>query len=144
MSNFSKTYRFYLRGYSGDRADEGSLSVEPSQCQAQAHALGVYHRVAAKPPMMSSVAVVAELQRMRAEKKQSFFDVVLKATDRGNIIAAIKGVREVTSLGLKESKDIVDRVNAGASEIVLAKVSLERANASVRVLRSYGCTVEIV
>lgn len=137
MSNFSRVYQCYLWGYSD------SVGDQRAERECQAFALGVFHSRANRPPLMRSVDVVAELRRMRGQAEQTFFDVTLKATDRGNIIAAIKAVREVTSLGLKEAKDVVDRVNAGAQEIVLAGVDRTRADAAAKTLRDYGCTVEV-
>lgn len=153
MSNFSNTFQCYLQGYCGDE-------LEPRQVQRQqllrAFTLGVYHRVTAKPPLMRSVDVVAELRQMRdaATSKPAMAkpittnltvcDVVLKAVDPKNPIAAIKGVREVAYLSLSEAKELVDRVKAGAFEIVLAHVASDFAANAAAVLRGYGCTVEVI
>jgi large subunit ribosomal protein L7/L12 len=60
-----------------------------------------------------------------AEEEQTEFSVVL--TDAGaNKIQVIKAVRELTSLGLKEAKDVVD----GAPKAVKEGVSKDEANAA--------------
>jgi large subunit ribosomal protein L7/L12 len=73
-----------------------------------------------------------------AEEEQTEFDVVL--TEIGaNKIQVIKAVRELTSLGLKEAKDLVDSapkpVKQGVSkeEATAAKAKLEEAGAKAEV-----------
>ena len=71
-----------------------------------------------------------------AEEEQSEFSVIL--TDFGaNKINVIKAVRELTSLGLKEAKDLVEafpkpiRESVGKAEALAAKEKLEAAGAKV-------------
>jgi large subunit ribosomal protein L7/L12 len=72
------------------------------------------------------------------EEEQSEFDVVL--TDVGaNKIQVIKAVRELTSLGLKEAKDLVD----GAPKPVKQAVSKEEAEAAKAKLEEAGAKVEV-
>ncbi|MGA1346368.1 MAG: 50S ribosomal protein L7/L12 [Ilumatobacteraceae bacterium] len=72
-----------------------------------------------------------------AEEKDEF-DVIL--TDAGaQKIQVIKVVRELTSLGLKEAKDLVD----GAPKPVLEKVSKDDANKAKAKLEEAGATVEL-
>ncbi len=72
-----------------------------------------------------------------AEEK-SEFDVIL--TDGGDKkIAVIKEVRALTSLGLKEAKDLVD----GAPKPVLEKVSKADADKAKAQLEAAGATVEV-
>jgi large subunit ribosomal protein L7/L12 len=73
-----------------------------------------------------------------AEEEQTEFDVIL--TEVGaNKIQVIKAVRELTSLGLKEAKDVVDsapkpvREGVTKEEADQAKAKLEEAGASVEV-----------
>ena len=73
-----------------------------------------------------------------AEEEKTEFDVVL--TEAGaNKIQVIKAVRELTSLGLKEAKDLVEAapkaVKEGVSkeEAAAAKAKLEEAGAKVEV-----------
>jgi large subunit ribosomal protein L7/L12 len=72
-----------------------------------------------------------------AEEKDEF-DVVLAAAGDKKI-QVIKVVRELTSLGLKEAKDLVD----GAPKPVLEKVSKEDAEKAKAKLEEAGATVEL-
>ncbi len=73
-----------------------------------------------------------------AEEEQSEFDVILSEVG-ANKIQVIKAVRELTSLGLKEAKDVVD----GAPNPVREGVSKEDAEAAKAKLEEAGATVEI-
>ena len=72
-----------------------------------------------------------------AEEKTEF-NVVLTDVG-GNKINVIKAVREVTSLGLKEAKDLVD----GAPKPVKEGVSKEEAEAIKKKFTDAGATVEV-
>jgi large subunit ribosomal protein L7/L12 len=73
-----------------------------------------------------------------AEEEQTEFDVVL--TDIGaNKIQVIKAVRELTSLGLKEAKDLVD----SAPKPVKTGVSKEEAQAAKAKLEEAGAKAEV-
>ena len=73
-----------------------------------------------------------------AEEEKDEFDVIL--TDAGaQKIQVIKVVRELTSLGLKEAKDLVD----GAPKPVLEKATKEAAEAAKAKLTEAGATVEV-
>lgn len=83
--------------------------------------------------MMAGPAAVAEVAEEKTE-----FDVVL--TDAGaNKINVIKAVREVTSLGLKEAKDLVD----GAPKVVKEGVTKDEAAAMKKKFEEAGAQVEI-
>lgn len=70
------------------------------------------------------------------EEEQTEFDVIL--TDVGaNKIQVIKAVRELTSLGLKEAKDLVE----AAPKAVLEKVNKETADKAKEALEAAGATV---
>ena len=72
------------------------------------------------------------------EEEQTEFDVIL--TDVGaNKIQVIKAVRELTSLGLKEAKDVVD----GAPKAVKQAVSKDEANAAKAKLEEAGAKAEV-
>ena len=73
-----------------------------------------------------------------AEEEQDEFDVVLVAAGDKKI-QVIKEVRALTSLGLKEAKDLVD----GAPKAVLEKVSKDDANKAKAQLEEAGATVEL-
>ena len=73
-----------------------------------------------------------------AEEEKDEFDVIL-ATTGDKKIQVIKEVRALTSLGLKEAKDLVD----GAPKPVLEKVSKEDAEKARAQLEGAGATVEV-
>jgi large subunit ribosomal protein L7/L12 len=73
-----------------------------------------------------------------AEEEKDEFDVVLTAAG-GQKIAVIKEVRALTSLGLKEAKDLVD----SAPKPVLEKASKEDAEKAKAQLEAAGATVEL-
>lgn len=72
-----------------------------------------------------------------AEEKDEF-DVIL-ADAGAQKIQVIKAVRELTSLGLKEAKDLVD----GAPKPVLEKVNKETAEGAKAKLEEAGATVQL-
>jgi len=73
-----------------------------------------------------------------AEEEKDEFDVVLTAAGAQKI-QVIKAVRELTSLGLKEAKDLVD----GAPKPVLEKANKEAADAAKAKLEEAGASVEL-
>src|SRR5204863_7803230 len=73
-----------------------------------------------------------------AAEEQTEFDVVLQAAG-GNKINVIKVVREVTALGLKEAKDLVE----AAPKAVKEGVSKEEAETIRQKLADAGATVEV-
>ena len=73
-----------------------------------------------------------------AEAEKDSFDVVLEG-DGGKKIQVIKVVRELTGLGLKEAKDLVD----GAPGTVKAGVSKDEAAAVKAKLEEQGAVVEV-
>ena len=93
--------------------------------------------VSAAAPVAAVAAVPAEGGGPEAEEKTEF-DVVLK--DFGaNKISVIKAVRELTPLGLKEAKDLVE----GAPKAVKEAVAREDADAAKTALEEAGATVEL-
>ena len=91
---------------------------------------------AAAPVMMAAPGGAAG--GGEAAEEQSEFDVVLTAAGDKKI-QVIKEVRALTSLGLKEAKDLVD----GAPKAVLEKVTKEAADAAKEQLEAAGATVEV-
>ena len=73
-----------------------------------------------------------------AAEEQTEFEVVLKEVGAKKI-NVIKAVREVTSLGLKEAKDLVD----GAPKTVKEGVTKEEAEEVKKKFEAEGATVEI-
>ncbi|KQX70887.1 MULTISPECIES: 50S ribosomal protein L7/L12 [unclassified Streptomyces] len=86
--------------------------------------------VAAAPAGPAAAAEVAE--------EQDEFDVILTGAGEKKI-QVIKVVRELTSLGLKEAKDLVD----GAPKPVLEKVAKEAAEKAAESLKAAGASVEV-
>jgi len=94
--------------------------------------------VSAAAPVAVGVAAAGGAAAAPAEEEKTEFDVVL--TEAGaNKIQVIKAVRELTSLGLKEAKDVVD----GAPKNVKEAVSKDEANAAKAKLEEAGAKVEI-
>ncbi|MGW9305591.1 MULTISPECIES: 50S ribosomal protein L7/L12 [Streptomyces] len=73
-----------------------------------------------------------------AEAEQDEFDVILTGAGEKKI-QVIKTVRELTSLGLKEAKDLVD----GTPKPVLEKVAKEVAEKAAESLKAAGASVEV-
>jgi large subunit ribosomal protein L7/L12 len=95
-------------------------------------------QAAAAAPMMVAGGPAAGAAGAEAEEEQSEFDVILVAAGDKKI-QAIKEVRALTSLGLKEAKDLVD----GAPQTVLEKVTKEAADKAKEQLEAAGATAEI-
>ena len=93
--------------------------------------------VSAAAPMMMGAMPAAGATAEAAEEKTEF-DVELTATGAQKI-NVIKVVREVTGLGLKEAKDLVD----GAPKELKAAVSKDEAEAIKKKIVEAGGTVEI-
>ncbi|MBR4508575.1 MAG: 50S ribosomal protein L7/L12 [Elusimicrobiaceae bacterium] len=74
-----------------------------------------------------------------AAEEKTEFNVVLKAVDAAKKIAVIKVVREVTGLGLKEAKDLVE----GAPKAVKENVAKAEAEELKKKLTEAGATIEL-
>jgi large subunit ribosomal protein L7/L12 len=94
--------------------------------------------VTAAAPVAVAAAAPAGGGEAAAEEEKDEFDVVLSAAGDKKI-QVIKEVRALTSLGLKEAKDLVD----GAPKAVLEKVSKEDAEKAKAQLEGAGATVEL-
>ena len=87
-------------------------------------------------PAAAAVAVVAGPAGAAAEAEQTAFDVILKSAGAAKL-GVVKDVKEATGLGLKESKDIVDKAPVAVKETVskaeaeALKAALEEAGAEV-------------
>jgi len=94
-------------------------------------------KVEAAAPVMMAGGPAAGAAAPAAEEKTTF-DVIL-ASGGQNKIAVIKVVRELTGLGLKEAKDLVD----GAPKPVKTGVSKDDAEDMKKKLTEAGATVEV-
>lgn len=83
-------------------------------------------------------AAAAPAAAAEAAEEQTEFDVILKAAG-ANKIGVIKVVRALTSLGLKEAKDLVD----GAPQPVKSAVSKDEAEGAKKQLAEAGAEVEV-
>ena len=92
---------------------------------------------AAAPVAMAGVAVGAAAEATPVEE-QTEFDVVLQAAGEKKI-NVIKVVRALTSLGLKEAKDVVE----GVPSTVLSAVSKDAAQDAKAKLEAEGAQVEV-
>ncbi|MBO0804478.1 MAG: 50S ribosomal protein L7/L12 [Nocardiopsaceae bacterium] len=94
---------------------------------------------AAAPVAVAGVAApAADGSGEAAVEEQDEFDVVLEAAGDKKI-QVIKEVRTLTSLGLKEAKDLVD----GAPKPLLEKVNKEAAEKAKAALEGAGATVTV-
>ncbi len=93
---------------------------------------------AAAPVAMAMPGVGGDGAAAAAEEEKDEFDVVLVAAGDKKI-QVIKEVRTLTSLGLKDAKDLVD----GAPKPVLESVDKEAAEKARDVLEGVGATVEL-
>lgn len=94
--------------------------------------------VTAAAPVVAATAAPTSGAAAPAAEEKTEFNVILKETGP-NKISVIRAVRELTSLGLKESKDLVE----GAPKPVKEKVSKEEAAAAKKKLEEAGATADI-
>ena len=93
---------------------------------------------AAAPAAVAVAAGPAAAGGGEAAEEQDEFDVILAAAGEKKI-NVIKEVRTLTSLGLKEAKELVDN----APKPILEKASKEDANKAKEALEAAGATVEL-
>jgi large subunit ribosomal protein L7/L12 len=92
---------------------------------------------AAAPVMMAAPGGAGGGGEAAAEEQDEFDVILTGAGDKK--IQVIKEVRALTSLGLKEAKDLVD----GAPQPVLEKVNKENADKAKEALEAAGASVEV-
>jgi large subunit ribosomal protein L7/L12 len=93
---------------------------------------------AAAPVAVAAAPAAGGAEAAGGDEEQTEFDVVLTAAGDKKI-QVIKEVRSLTSLGLKEAKDLVD----SAPKPVLERVSKEDADKAKAQLEEAGATVEV-
>ena len=96
----------------------------------------VFEVTAAAPVAVAAVGGGAAA--VEEKEEQSEFDVILEA-DGGKKIQVIKVVRELTGLGLKEAKDLVE----AAPKPILEGVNKEQADKAKDALEGAGATVTV-
>jgi large subunit ribosomal protein L7/L12 len=94
--------------------------------------------VTAAAPVASAPAGGGTADAAPEVEEQDEFDVIITGAGEKKI-QVIKEVRSLTSLGLKEAKDLVD----SAPKAVLEKVTKEEANKAKAQLEAAGATVEL-
>jgi len=94
--------------------------------------------VSAAAPVAVAAGTGGGASEAAVEEEKDEFDVVLNAAGDKKI-QVIKEVRSLTSLGLKEAKDLVD----SAPKPVLEKVNKEQADEAKAKLEAAGATVEV-
>ena len=90
--------------------------------------------VTAAAPMAAAAPVAAAVE----EEEKDEFDVILTSSGEKKI-QVIKVVREITSLGLKEAKDLVDNIPGTIQE----KVNKEEAEATKAKIEEAGGVIEL-
>ncbi len=94
--------------------------------------------VTAAAPVAVAAAGPGAVAPVEVAEEQDEFDVILEAAGEKKI-QVIKEVRTLTSLGLKEAKDLVD----GAPKPLLEKVNKEAAEKAKAALEAAGATVSV-
>ncbi|HBT50835.1 MAG TPA: 50S ribosomal protein L7/L12 [Petrotoga sp.] len=97
--------------------------------------------VSAVAPVMAAVPGAAGVSPVQQEEEKTDFDVVLKSFGDKKI-GVIKVVREITNLGLKEAKDLVEK--AGTPDAVIKEgAPKEEAEEIKKKLEEAGAEVEL-
>lgn len=94
--------------------------------------------VSAAVPVVQAAAAPATEAAKPAEEEKTEFDVILTSPG-ANRVAVIKVVRELTGLGLKEAKELVE----SAPKPIKEKVTKEEAEKTKKALTDAGATVEV-
>ncbi len=89
-------------------------------------------------PAATQIAVAAAGPAESAAEEQTEFDVILKSAGAQKL-AIVKLVKELTSLGLKEAKELVD----AAPKPIKEKIGKDEADALKKALEEAGAEVEV-
>jgi large subunit ribosomal protein L7/L12 len=89
-------------------------------------------------PAAAAVAIAAPAAAAEVVEEKTTFDVIIKSPGQAKL-AVVKLVKELTSLGLKEAKELVD----AAPKAVKEGVSKDEAQALQKQLQEAGAEVEI-
>ncbi len=91
-----------------------------------------------EPAAAAPVAVAAAADAAEVAEEQTQFDVILKAAGPSKL-AVVKLVKELTSLGLKEAKELVD----SAPKAIKEAVTKDEAESLKKQLEEAGAEVEV-
>lgn len=91
-----------------------------------------------EPAAAAAVAVAAPVGGAPAEVEQTQFDVILKSAGQAKL-QVVKAAKEITGLGLKEAKELVDKAPTAIKEKI-SKAEAEQVKAQ---LEEAGAEVEI-
>lgn len=91
-----------------------------------------------EPAAAAAPVVVAGAEGEEAAEEQTSFDVILKAPGAAKL-KVVKAVKELTGLGLKEAKDLVD----GAPNPIKEGIAKDEAEGLKKTLEEAGAEVEI-
>lgn len=91
-----------------------------------------------EPAAAAAVAVAAPAAGPAEAEEKTSFDVILKSAGQAKL-AVVKLVKELTSLGLKEAKELVD----AAPKAIKEGVSKDEAQALMKQLQEAGAEVEL-
>ncbi len=118
-----------------------SLLEASELVKAIEEAFGVSAAAPAGGMMMAAPMAAAAAPAAAAEpvEEQTAFDVILEAVPADKKIAILKVVRELTGLGLKDAKDLVE----AAPKAVKEGVAKEEANDIKKKLEEAGATVKV-
>lgn len=90
-------------------------------------------------PAVAQVAVAAAAEGGAAAAEQTEFNVILKSAGQAKL-GVVKAVKDITGLGLKEAKDLVDKA---PDSVIKEKISKAEAEEIKSTLEEAGAEVEI-
>jgi large subunit ribosomal protein L7/L12 len=126
-----------MAGLSKDQLIEAISSLSVIELSELVKALEKKFGVSAIPPAAAGATAPVSTATAQVEEKTEF-DIILAATG-ANKISVIKAIREITGLGLKEAKDLVDSV----PKIVKENISKIEAEEIRKKLIEAGAIVEL-
>jgi uncharacterized protein (TIGR02996 family) len=135
----------FLAAIQANRDDREARDVYADWLEQRGDERGEYLRLEAQLhsiPMRLAV-LRPTIDRTWLEQIERRFDVVLVTTGE-NKIGVIKAVREVSGIGLRDAKDLVDAVRPGAPRIVCHDLDYEAARRIAYTFKATSATVHVV
>ncbi len=137
--------RQFLEAITRDPEDEGARTVYADWLEERGDPRGEYLRLE-----LQLQKIPRRLAELAPAIDESWLEMIVRRFDvrlcepGPNKIAAIKEVRAITGLGLKDAKDIIDRASTMQPQTVISKVPREVADKIAYQLAGTGATYEIV